>query len=586
MGRTPLMRALRRLAAEHREACETGSSVDEVRERNLRQRAETVQGRGDRQRRAGFTRREFLATGAAAAAGSLLSWKFGRAASRGQPRIVIIGAGLAGLTAALTLRDNGYRATIYEALERVGGRTRSDGPGGSASSSASLPACGSCHAVSRRVEPIWEDGQVTDVFGELIDTGHSTMLALADRFGLPLIDLLASEPEAATETYYFFNRYYPKSDADRDFADLYPTILTDLHDAGYPTTYNRSRPGGRALDAMSIYDWIESRVPGGHRNPLGMLLDVAYIIEFGAETSDQSALNLIYLLGYSPSHTTFNVYGASDERYRIAAGIETLPRAIAADISSSIPIYTGYQLLRIASRSTGGYDLLFGVGFPKFKTEERVSAEIVILTLPFAALRKLDFANAGFDELKKKAIRELGAGHDGKLHLQFANRLWNQPGPWGVSGGTSYADTGYQTTWEATRGQPGRSSILVNYTGGLVTDALNLKHPYGNTMETSDGVKQDAELFLEQIEPVFPGLRALWNGRAAGSIAHLNPLWNLAYSYWRVGQYQTIAGYEAVPQGHVYFAGEHTSVDFQGWMEGAAISGVRAAKEVIAAARK
>ena len=56
----------------------------------------------------------------------------------------------------------------------------------------------------------------------------------------------------------------------------------------------------------------------------------------------------------------------------------------------------------------------------------------------------------------------------------------------------------------------------------------------------------------------------------------------LMRAYWRVGQYYTIAGYEGVRQGNVHFAGEHTSVDFQGWMEGGAITGVRAANEVLA----
>ena len=165
-------------------------------------------------------------------------------------------------------------------------------------------------------------------------------------------------------------------------------------------------------------------------------------------------------------------------------------------------------------------------------------------------------------------------------------RHWNRPGPWGVSGGTSYADTGYQPTWEATRGQPGRPGILVAYTGGATTDALFLGHPYGNTQDRNAGVIQDARRFLARIEPVFPGLGQLWNGRPAGAIPHLNPLWNCSYSYWRVGQYQTIAGYEAVPQGQVYFAGEHTSVEFQGFMEGAASSGVRVARQVVAAARQ
>jgi monoamine oxidase len=59
----------------------------------------------------------------------------------------------------------------------------------------------------------------------------------------------------------------------------------------------------------------------------------------------------------------------------------------------------------------------------------------------------------------------------------------------------------------------------------------------------------------------------------------------LSYSFWRVGQYQLFGDYGALPSGNVFFAGEHTSTDFQGYMEGGASEGVRAAKEVLAAVR-
>ena len=81
---------------------------------------------------------------------------------------------------------------------------------------------------------------------------------------------------------------------------------------------------------------------------------------------------------------------------------------------------------------------------------------------------------------------------------------------------------------------------------------------------------------------MFPGVAAAWNGKAASSLPHLDPYLMLSYSHWKTGQYQTIAGYEQVRQGNCLFAGEHTSIDFQGFMEGGAVSGQRAANEVLA----
>ena len=95
-------------------------------------------------------------------------------------------------------------------------------------------------------------------------------------------------------------------------------------------------------------------------------------------------------------------------------------------------------------------------------------------------------------------------------------------------------------------------------------------------------VRQDARRFLGQAEPVFPCIGAVWNGLAAPGSPHLDPNMKCSYSYFETGQYETIAGYERVRQGNVFFAGEHCSFDFQGFMEGGASEGERAAADMLA----
>ena len=200
--------------------------------------------------------------------------------------------------------------------------------------------------------------------------------------------------------------------------------------------------------------------------------------------------------------------------------------------------------------------------------------------MPFAVLRTLDYARAGFDARKEHAIRQLGAGKSGKLQLQFRDRFWNAAGPWpGVSNGNSYADTGYQNAWDVTRGQSGQGGILVDYTGGPATEEMNAAEAYAYA--DSPRVLADARRFLSRIEPVYPGIGERWTGKAASSLPHLDPNLLCSYSHWKVGQYQTIAGYEGARQGNCLFAGEHTSVIFQGFMEGGASSGRRAAQEIL-----
>jgi len=85
---------------------------------------------------------------------------------------------------------------------------------------------------------------------------------------------------------------------------------------------------------------------------------------------------------------------------------------------------------------------------------------------------------------------------------------------------------------------------------------------------------------LGYLEPVFPGVTAAYNGLAWYDFGLLDPYLQGAYSYWRVGQYTGFSGYEGAQEGHVHFAGEHTTQDFQGYMEGATLSGERCAKEI------
>lgn len=529
MARTPLLRALRRLARQHDAADALGIAPAELR------------------RRGALSRRDFL-KGLAAVSTVAAGTRFAPLRAAAAPRIAIIGAGISGLTAGLTLQDKGIAATIYEASTRVGGRMHSDRSG------------------------YWADGQVSEFCGELIDSGHTTILNLAARFGLAVDDLLAAEPPGSTETYWFLNGRYTAAQADADFAPVRDAAKRDVNDAGYPTLWNKYKPAGYALDHMSIYDWIQTRVPGGHNSRFGRLLDVAYNIEYGAETTDQSSLNLLYLLAYQPSPKGFAAFGISDERYHIRGGNQRLPLAIAEALPD---IRLGWRLTALDARSDR--TVVLSVATPN--GPQQVVADQVILTVPFTVLRTLDLSNARFDSRKKQAINELGGGRNGKLQLQFTSRYWNTSGPWGLSNGSSYADLGYQNTWDVSRAQSGGAGIIVNYTGGNVAGSFHPASPYSRA-DDDPKVSAYARAFLRQFETVFPGITAQWNGRATLSAPMLDPNLLCSYSYWKVGQYTAFGGYEGVPQGSIHFAGEHCSQDFQGYMEGGASEGLRAALEV------
>ena len=125
-----------------------------------------------------------------------------------------------------------------------------------------------------------------------------------------------------------------------------------------------------------------------------------------------------------------------------------------------------------------------------------------------------------------------------------------------------------------TRAQPGRAGILVGYTGGRIGDSFGKGSP-----------RSRARRFLDQLDPVLPGVAQTWNGRVALNFWAADPLANGSYSYYRVGQLTGFSGVEREPSGTCHFAGEHTSIAFQGYLEGAVRSGQRAAGEVMTAAQ-
>lgn len=482
----------------------------------------------------GLTRRQLLG-GALGGAGLLaVGGASRRAGAATDGRIVIVGGGLAGLTCAYRLRQAGQRATVYDANTRFGGR---------------------CWTLRNA----FEEGQTVERGGELIDTGHTEIRQLAQELGLDLDNLLRAEQNGTEPFFWFDGAAYTAAEASRDLRAVWQKIKSDLSAASYPTLYNSSTPRGRELDAMSIDAWIQESVPGGLGSRLGQLLSVAYNIEYGAETRDQSALNLLYLLGYS-GQGQLRIFGPSNEKYRVRGGndlvVEGLVRALEGQLIG------GAALTALARQSDGTWRLSLRQG----STTSTVAADRVVLALPFSILRGLDLRRAGFSAAKLRAVNELGTGRNAKLQLQFRERVWRAQG----KNGDTYADTGYQATWEVTRAQPGTAGILVGYTGGDTAQAMGSGTPASR-----------AAAFLSQLEPVVPGITGRWNGLSQLDWWPGSPYVRGSYSYWRVGQYTTIAGLEGLRQGTCHFAGEHTSIDYQGYLNGAVESGERAAREIL-----
>jgi monoamine oxidase len=468
-------------------------------------------------------------------------------------RIAIVGAGISGLNAALTLQDAGLACEIYEAANRIGGRMHSD-------------------------TTTWADELVSEWCGEFIDADHTTMHELIARFGLETRALDGGGMGRSEPLFYFDGRARGADELAEDLEALAPVLSQQFQAAGFPTTHDQFTQEGYRLDHLSAYDWIERYVLGGHNQSLGRYLDSACRGINGLETTAQSALNLVYLFGAwgeADEPDNSGAAGPLQGTTEIVGGNTRLPQAIASGLMEG-SIHLGHRLVAL-ERTDSEVTLTLTTA----NGSTQVDCDAVILTLPFSALRHVDYQQAGFDALKRAAIEQLGYGTSSKLILEFDERYWREHGPWRRGNGSFFVtDLDIQTFWDASSGQAGSHGLLLNYTSGRRGAAYRPPAPY-TTSADYPGIQGYAQDCLQQWEQIFPGISAHYTGRAALSFSAGDPNLLGSYACWRIGQLTAFAGYEGMRQGPIHFAGEHCSLKFQGYMEGAAREGARTAREII-----
>ncbi len=500
----------------------------------------------------GASRRELLAGAAKLAAlGAIgaVAGPFGRALATPPPPsgdVAIIGAGLAGLACGDELRRHGVLATIYEASDRSGGRCFSLG--------GAFPG------------PVDFPGQVVERGGEFIDNGHKTMIGYAQQFGLALEDVTKGHEDVF---YYFFGQHHSESEVVDEFRELVDAMRDDLRTVGNPTA-DSFTPTDAVLDLTNLREYLETRGAG---DLIKTVIDVAYTIEYGLEIDRQSCLNFLLFI-HADRRSRFTPFGIfSDERYHVIGGNQQIPAGLAARLGGQIRY--GMKLQRARKTPAGRVELTLRRG------SSTVSAthDAVVFAIPFSVLREVELdASLGLPAWKLFAIQNLGYGTNAKMMLGFNGPVWLGLG----SNGQSFSDlTNHQNTWET---NPIRATsahaVLTDYSGGDRGARLDPRR-----------VQTEASRFLGDLDKVYPGALAAATRDARGDfLAHLehwlsNPLTKGAYTCNQPGYFTTIADNEQKPVGNLFFVGEHTSsfYEWQGFMEGGAVSGLRAAAEVLRA---
>lgn len=520
MARTALAGLLRRAARLAGQARVSGEPLDEAFAR-------------DRERRVDRARRRFLQQAAGASAGLLLSACAPpprRSDDRGA-EVVVVGAGIAGLSCAYRLRQAGVGVKLYEAQERIGGRIWS-------------------------LRDHFADGQVCELGGELIDSGHVRLRALAAEFGLALDDLAEDPTAVYGDVWFCGGRRYGEAEILREFAPLAEAIRRDV-EALPESEITYAAPGGaEALDRLSMTQWLDRNGASGW---LRTLIEVAFTTEMGLECEEQSALNFLTFI--DPGTERFRVFGDSDERFHLRGGNDRLVQALGARLDDAIVAGAALEALRRSA--DGAYTLSFRRGAAAFQ----VRARRVVLALPFTTLRRVRL-DLELPPAKRRAVAELGYGSNAKLMIGFDERVWRTRHS---SSGSSYSDLPLQTTWETSRLQPGRAGLLTNFCGGR------------HGLEVGRGTpKQQADLAAGQLEAIFPGIAAARGGAREARFHWPSFPWALgSYACFRPGQWSRLRGAIGERVGELHFAGEHCAFDNQGFIEGGVESGEAVAQAIL-----
>jgi len=520
MARTALVDLLRRAAAISALARQSGEPLDEAIERDLAMRTDASRRR--------FMRQSMVASGALML-GACAPTRLMRTHNQGD--VIVVGAGVAGLTAAWRLRQAGVGVKLYEAQERVGGRMFS-------------------------LRNHFADGQVCELGGELIDSGHARIRALAGELGLALDDLAEDPTHAFGEIWFADGRRYSEAEILRAFAPLAAAIQRDAESLpDEEITY--ATPGGcEALDQETMSHWLDRNGASGW---LRKLIEVAYTCEMGLECEEQSALNFLTFI--DPGLEAFKIFGESDERFHVRGGNDLIVKALGTKLDDAIE--PGCVLESIRQSADGRYTLSFKRGSAAFDA----SASRVVLALPFTTLRRVQL-DLDLPSAKRRAINELGYGTNAKLMIGFNERIWRTRHS---LGGASYSDLPCQTTWETSRMQAGAAGILTNFVGGR------------HGLEIGSGSpRSQADLACTQLDAIFPGLSDARAGMREARMHWPTQPWTLgSYACFRPGQWTTLRGAISERVGNLHFAGEHCAFDNQGFMEGGVETGEWAAQAIL-----
>jgi monoamine oxidase len=499
-----------------------------------------------------LTRRQFLrrlgiATGATLGLAPLLDLR--AIAQPARPvHVVILGAGLAGLCAALELERRGHTCTILEAeTAHIGGRART---------------------------LRFESGLYGEAGAMRVPKNHALTRHYIAEFGLTLSPFVQANPEA----FYFgrgrrerikdvsrLNALYALTEAEREKSpdDLWADTLVKRLQALSPeeridlASLAPVTPALQALDQLSLQQLFET--DGLSPEAIEFLA-----VTYGMETLLGTALT---------EHLREEQKGVWTKGFdEIVGGTDRLPAAFVTRLKSKPRM--GAEVVRLEQ------DPLRGRAAAVYRDKDRllrVEGDFVLCTLPFPVLTRLEVEPA-FSGAKQRAIRELNYDSSTKVLAVTRRRFWEQDE--GIFGGGTYTDLPTGTTWYPSDNAAARDSrvsaapavFLASYSWGQTARRLaTLPHT------------QRSALALTHLARVHPQLARAGEVRRTASWSWDNHRWSGgAFAWFIPGQWSGLHRHIVSPEGRIHFAGEHVSL-VHTWMQGALESALISVRAMLTA---
>lgn len=484
-----------------------------------------------------FLKMTALAGGSAIAAMTIPRFQVAR--SQDNPKIAIIGGGMAGLNAAYQLKKAGLIATVYEAKARVGGRI---------------------HSVTGVVEP----GLITDLGGSFVNLDHEDLLALVKEFNLSLFNRKQASHNLSfsQEGYYFEGKLHPETEVAEQLRPLARQIAIDF--ALLEEDFETYAP---AIDNLSVSQYLDKHADKIPESYIRVLIENTIRTEYGVEPEHSSALQLIYNLP-TVEEEKVNILGASDETYEVEGGSSQITDSLAKALAEQIQ--TNKNLVQIQTQSNG-YRLTF-------KDRSVVEADYVIIAIPFTVLRHVKL-EVKLPKTLQEFIQQVSLGKNEKVLAGFSKRVWLQPQGFTE---TIWTDLGFAQVWDATQRQSEQPNSVLNFfIGGKQV-----------TTVASQKISWLGKTFLERFEQIIPQAMTTATGRFFRTRWHRDYFVRGSYTNFQPGQYTKFSSWMYVESDNpeerqdvivdnLVFAGEHLSDEFYGYMNGAAQTGRLAAQVIV-----